>query len=79
MRACLPHVTVPVLLIYSHQDNSVPPPNAEKVFAALGSKQKKLVWVENSSHNIPREPDREIAFKATDDFIRHVIGIDQPQ
>jgi carboxylesterase len=79
MQVCLPQVTVPVLLIYSHQDKSVPPPNAAKVFAALGSKQKKLVWVENSSHNIPREPDREIAFKATDDFIRHVIGIDQPQ
>jgi carboxylesterase len=76
MRASLPDVKVPALLIYSHQDKSVVPPNAEKVYSALGSQQKKLIWVENSGHNIPREADRLIAFSAINDFIKQVSGSD---
>jgi carboxylesterase len=79
MRASLPQVTVPALLIYSRQDKGVLPPNAEKIYAALGSQQKNLIWVENSGHVIPREPDRFIAFKAIDDFIKRVTSLDTIQ
>ena len=79
MRRSLPQVIVPALLIYSRQDKSVVPPNADKIYAALGCNQKQLLWVENSGHVIPREPDRHIAFKAIDDFIKRVAGIAQPQ
>ena len=75
MRASLPRVTIPALLIYSHQDKSVVPPNAEKIYAALGSSQKELIWVENSGHVIPREPDRQIAFQAIDEFIKLVTKL----
>jgi carboxylesterase len=74
MQASLPQVTVPVLLIHSRLDKSVVPANAEKIYSALGSQQKELIWVDNSGHVIPREPDRLIAFKATDEFIKRVIG-----
>lgn len=74
MRASLPQVTVPVLLIHSHLDKSVVPANAKKIYSALGTQQKELMWVDNSGHVIPREPDRLIAFKATNEFIKHVIG-----
>ena len=74
MRASLPQVTVPALLIYSHQDKSVTPPNADKIYAALGSNQKQLIWVENSGHVIPREPDRQIVFQAIDTFMKHVTS-----
>lgn len=78
MRSSLPLVTVPALLIHSRQDKSVLPSNAEKIFAELGSQQKKLMWVENSGHVIPREPDRQAIFKAIDDFIIRITGIDLP-
>jgi len=73
MRTTLSGITVPVLLIHSRNDTGVLPPNAEKIYAALGSQQKQLMWVVDSGHVITREPDREIAFKATDDFIKHII------
>lgn len=74
MRASLPQITVPALIIHSHQDKGIESPNAEKIYAALGSMQKELIWVENSGHVIPREPDRYLVFKAIDDFIKRVTG-----
>ena len=79
MRAALPKVSVPVLLIHSRQDAGVLPHNAEKIFAALGTQEKQLIWVENSGHVIPREPDRHLAFTAINDFIMHTTGDDKPQ
>ena len=72
MRSALPRVKAPVLLIHSRQDTGVAPHNAEQILSALGSTDKQLFWVENSGHVIPREPDRLLAFKAADDFIRRV-------
>ncbi len=69
-RAVLPRVSVPVLLAHSRQDFSVMPANMEKIFAALGSRDKHMLWVDNSGHNIPREPEREVVFAAALDFIR---------
>lgn len=74
MRISLAQVTVPVLLIHSRLDKDILPTNAEKIYSALGSQQKELIWVENSGHVIPREPDRFFVFKATDEFIKRVIG-----
>jgi carboxylesterase len=78
MRAALPKISAPVLLIHSHQDKGVPPSNAEKIYASIGSHQKQLLWVENSGHVIPREPDRLLVFNATHEFIQRVISSDKP-
>jgi carboxylesterase len=78
MRACLPRITAPALIIHSLQDKGVVPANAEKVYSALGSRQKQILWLENSGHVIPREPDREIAFKASADFIQQTLGVIKP-
>jgi carboxylesterase len=74
MRSALPRVTVPVLLIHSRNDGGVPSHNAEQILAALASQDKHIFWVENSGHVITREPDRELAFKAADDFIDRVLS-----
>ena len=79
MRAALPKVCVPALVIHSRQDTGVPSHNAEQILAALGSHEKQLIWVEGSGHVIPREPDRFVVFKAVDDFIKRTTGNDQPQ
>jgi carboxylesterase len=76
MRSALPKVQVPVLLIHSKQDSGVAPHNAEQILTALGSPDKQLLWVENSGHVIPREPDRHTAFKAVDEFIHRVQSIE---
>jgi len=67
-----------VLLIHSKQDASVAPHNAEQILDALGSQDKKLFWVENSGHVIPREPDRLIAFQTVHEFIQRVLSTSLP-
>jgi carboxylesterase len=74
MRTSLPKIQAPALIIHSKHDGSVPPANAEQILAALGSRDKQLLWVENSGHVITREPDRLVAFQATDEFIRRVLA-----
>jgi carboxylesterase len=78
MRSALPLVHAPVLVIHSKRDGSVPAHNAEQIFAALGSTDKQLFWVENSGHNIPREPDRLLVFTKVDEFIRRIQTSPQP-
>lgn len=75
MREGLPLVKVPTLLIYSKQDCSVTPQecHAELIQAALGSPVKELVWVENSSHNIAQDAQRQKAFDLAVDFIEKEI------
>jgi carboxylesterase len=73
MRAALPKVKAPALVIQSRQDEGVLPINAEKILAALGSTDKQIFWVENSGHVIPREPDRFLAFDKTNEFIKRVL------
>lgn len=70
LRRCLPQITVPALLVHSLQDESVLPRDAESIYAALGSRDKQLMWIENSGHVIIREPQRAIAFQAIADFLR---------
>jgi carboxylesterase len=78
MRSALPSVTVPALIIHSKHDGSLPPRDAEKIFAAIGSQKKQLFWVENSGHVITREPDRLLAFAKVDEFIRMIQNPPQP-
>ncbi|OGO16581.1 MAG: hypothetical protein A2Z14_11475 [Chloroflexi bacterium RBG_16_48_8] len=68
----LPSITVPVLIIHSKKDASVPYQHAEKIYKALGSQDKEIIWLENSGHNVTRDTERQKVFLATADFIRRV-------
>ncbi|HJW90807.1 MAG TPA: alpha/beta fold hydrolase [Anaerolineales bacterium] len=72
MRSALPRVQVPALLMHSRQDTGVPPENSENIFAALGSQDKEIHWIEDSGHVITREPKRQQVFHSSVDFIRRV-------
>ncbi len=74
LREQLPLVKIPALVIHSRNDRGVVPENAEAIMAALGSESKQLVWVEDSGHVIPREPDRHLAFQAAANFINKVVA-----
>lgn len=62
MRASLPRVTAPTLLIHSKDDDYVLPENMPKIFNALGSVDKEMVYVEKSQHVITEDGDREKVF-----------------
>ncbi len=72
LRQALPRVTVPALVMHSVNDDFVLPSNAEAIFAALGSPQKRLVWVENSSHVITLDAARDQVYRETAAFIAHL-------
>ena len=73
MRSDLPAVRVPVLLVQSHKDQTVPFQQAEQIRAQLGSTAKDILWLQESGHVVTREPEREQVFAAADDFIRRVM------
>jgi len=61
-------------LIYSSGDLTVPTDHAQQIYAALGTQDKKIVRVENSGHNLPRDAEREKVFSAITEFVRRVTG-----
>ncbi|MCF6278120.1 MAG: alpha/beta fold hydrolase [Anaerolineales bacterium] len=73
MRAALPDVNVPTLLIHSRNDSYIPSNSMEKVYAALGTPDKKMMWVTQSGHVIPREPAKAEVFPAVRDFVCRIV------
>lgn len=72
MRAALPAITVPTLLIHSRQDRGVDPGSMLQIHAQLGSEDKEMVWVKNSGHVITRDKAKEQVFQAAEAFIQRV-------
>lgn len=75
LRQVLPQVKIPVLVVHSRADRGVLPENAEKIFSALGSPHKEMLWVENSGHVVVREPDRHLVFERALQFIHRVANL----
>jgi carboxylesterase len=76
LRPVLSKIKVPVLLIHSHTDQGVAPENMNKIYDALGSEEKSMIWLDDSGHVITREPEREIVFRAVAEFIeQHAANV----
>ena len=69
MRASLPQVTAPALLMHSRNDGGVKAENMPKIFQQLGSTDKEMLWFEKSGHVLPRDASREQVFQAASTFI----------
>lgn len=52
-------IRCPVLMLHSRQDRAASPAAATAAFDALGSSDKRVVWLENSDHHIFWDYDRE--------------------
>jgi carboxylesterase len=74
MRANLIKVKLPVLLIHSRQDHSVPQDNMPAIYYALGTERKSMLWLDDSNHVITREPERLRVFQAAEDFIQQTVN-----
>jgi len=51
-RESLPDITVPTLIVQSHNDNRIAPEVAESALARLGSRDKSLAWSDEGAHVI---------------------------
>jgi len=73
MRAALPKVNVPVLLMHSKDERYILPDNAEDIFAGLiNASDKTKLYMTGSGHVLPRDASREQVFKSALEFIQRV-------
>lgn len=52
-------VTIPTLIIQGTNDKIVPPSTSEYVYNKLNTQYKKVIYVENSTHDVLREQKKE--------------------
>jgi len=73
MRAALPKVDVPVLLVHSKDDKYVLPENMEMIYADLiNASDKTKVYITGSGHVVTRDASRRQVFESAVEFIRRV-------
>ena len=72
MRAALPRVDVPVLLIHSRNDTYVLPENMDQIYADLGTPDKTRLYITESGHVVTRDAARVQVFEAASAFIHRI-------
>ncbi len=72
LHAALPRVDVPVLLMHSRNDTYVPPENMERIYADLGTHDRRKLYVTEAGHVITSDEARGEVFRETYEFIRRV-------
>ena len=72
MRAALPKINVPVLLIHSKNDTYVLPENMEHIFADLNTSDKTTLYVTEAGHVVTRDAAKNQVFAAAADFIHRI-------
>jgi carboxylesterase len=65
-------VSVPALVVQGRRDHVIKPESAHVIINKLGSAHKQLIWLENSAHTLPLEPDKEQLFAEVAKFIQQV-------
>lgn len=72
MRASLPQVTAPLLLLNSKNDNGVRPEDrhAELILEAAASRDKSYVLIEGSGHVVCRDAQKEQVFRIVNEFLK---------
>ena len=73
MRAALPEVNVPVLLMHSRDDRYVLPENMELICAdLLNAQDKTKLYVTGSGHVLTRDAARQQVFQSALEFIQRI-------
>ena len=68
-RHALPRINAPTLILQSRTDPRIKSRIAEDALASLGSKEKRLVWIEGAGHIITVDYGREQVFKEVRDWM----------
>ena len=73
-----PLVTSPALVIHSRKDQVIPPSAGEKAFAFLGSRDKKLTWLEESGHEMFWDMQRDELSRQIVSFVQSKMPVSSP-
>ena len=66
-------IEIPILVVYSKKDLSVPKKQAEWIFSNVKSKDKEIVEIVKGGHVIPKDAGRYQLFKAVEEWIEERI------
>lgn len=70
----LPQIEAPALLMHSRTDQTVPPHNMEQLFEAIASKQKEMVWWDDTSHVMTEDTShKQAVFERIATFIARTL------
>jgi carboxylesterase len=69
VRRDLSKVTAPTLIFKSKEDHVVPLDNAEYTLERISSKNKKIIWLENSYHVATMDFDKDLICEKSAEFI----------
>ena len=67
-------ITAPIRIFHSREDHVVPPLNARFIYDNVSSKDKELIWLDNSFHVATLDFDKEKIFEDSYNFIRKITG-----
>ena len=70
VRAALPDVTCPVLVMHSHNDHTAHPSTADLIVERVSSEDKQLVWLDRSYHVLTLDYDKQEVYERTYEFIK---------
>jgi carboxylesterase len=74
VRARLPRVQQPILIMQGRNDSTVHPSAPETVYREVGSTVKEIHWFDRSAHKVILDDEREQAFALTARFIEKALG-----
>jgi len=67
-RGRLSEVRQPILVVHARKDRLVHPGNADYIFQHVASREKRVLWLENSDHAATMDFDKRILFKEAAEF-----------
>jgi len=77
-RRAASEVDAPVLAMYSRADNRISSEEAERGFAALGSREKWLVWLEGTGHVLSVDVGHERVFRLVSRWLARRGSVRRP-
>ncbi|NPD87650.1 MAG: alpha/beta fold hydrolase [Asgard group archaeon] len=64
------NIQVPILIIQSKKDLSVPDKHAKLIYSNVNTTDRQLVWIENGGHVIPKDAGRQQMFETIDSWLK---------
>lgn len=70
----LPQIKAPALIMHARGDTEVPGENLDYIYERIGSKHKEKVWIENGSHVVTEDSDKEFVYDRIVTFLVEQVG-----
>ncbi len=70
MRRLLPFIQVPVLMMHSKKDETVPCRHSEKIHRKLSVRDKTLVWINRGGHIITEDAGKDQMFETVHNWLK---------